>query len=233
MNKTIAILQSSYIPWLGYFDMINQVDEFILYDDTQFTKRDWRNRNWIKTAEGGQWLTIPVETKGKFHQKISDVKISDKTWWKTHWKTIHHHYGNSPYFKEYKTSMEKLYEDCSEIENLSVVNHHFISALCDALSIKTKISSTVDYEQKDLYKTERLVDLCQQAGANNYLSGPKAQHYLDETLFLAANITVNYINYSCYKPYPQLYGDFTQHVSIIDLLFNTGPEAQHYIKQKS
>src|SRR5687767_6951143 len=101
MKKKIAILQSTYIPWKGYFDLINQVDEFVLYDDMQYTRRDWRNRNKIKTKKGPEWLTIPVEVKGKYFQKISETVISDETWPEKHWQTILHTYGRSPFFGFY------------------------------------------------------------------------------------------------------------------------------------
>src|SRR6266542_1166967 len=139
MTKKVAILQSSYIPWKGYFDLINLVDEFILFDDMQYTRRDWRNRNIIKTPKGPIWLTIPVEVKGKYYQKIKDTIISDPNWGKTHWATVVHNYSKARYFAMYREVFENLYLN-SEEKFLSRVNYLFLSAICEILGIKTKIS---------------------------------------------------------------------------------------------
>jgi hypothetical protein len=104
--KTIAIVQSNYIPWKGYFDLIARVDEFILYDDMQYTRRDWRNRNLIKTAQGLQWLTIPVDVKGKYFQRINETQISDANWAEVHWKSIVHTYARAPFFAQYKDTFQ-------------------------------------------------------------------------------------------------------------------------------
>ena len=114
--KKVAILQSNYIPWKGYFDIINLVDEFILYDDMQYTRRDWRNRNQIKTVDGVKWLTIPVDTKGKFFQKINETKVSDHKWAEAHWKAICLNYAKAPYFKTYEPLFEELYRKAGEME---------------------------------------------------------------------------------------------------------------------
>src|SRR3984957_9073742 len=124
--KKIAILQSNYIPWKGYFDLIRSVDEFILYDDVQFTKNDWRNRNQVKSSQGPQWLTIPVLTKGKLAQKIKDTRISDRTWAINHWKAIQNYYSKSAHLKDYQTLFESTYAQCASIELLSEVNFKFI-----------------------------------------------------------------------------------------------------------
>ncbi len=136
MAKSVAIVQSNYIPWRGYFDLINSVDEFILYDDVQYTIRDWRNRNIIKTAQGPKWLTIPVEVKGKYHQKIKDTAISDPGWARKHWATIVHSYSRAPYFAKYRELFENLYLG-SEDKMLSGINHRFLSAICLLLEIGT------------------------------------------------------------------------------------------------
>src|SRR4026207_404505 len=109
MSKTIAVVQSNYIPWRGYFDLINSVDEFILYDDVQYTIRDWRNRNIIKTSRGSLWLTIPVRVKGKYYQKIKDTKIGDPEWNQRHWTSITHNYAKARYFRQYRETFEELY----------------------------------------------------------------------------------------------------------------------------
>ena len=132
--KRVAIVQSNYIPWKGYFDMIDMVDEFILYDDAQYTRRDWRNRNKIKTSSGLQWLTIPVEVKGKYHQKIKDVVINHPDWTKKHWAAITHNYSKANFFKDFKSLFEELYLGCEE-KYLSVINYRFIIAINQMLGI--------------------------------------------------------------------------------------------------
>jgi len=227
MNKRIAIVQSNYIPWRGYFDLISQVDEFILFDDAQYTKRDWRNRNQIKTRNGPIWLTIPVEVKGKRSQKIKDTRISDSGWGPRHWKSIVHNYSQAKYFSQYKDLFEKLYLDRSEIL-LSQVNYKFLSAICELLNIRTKLTWSSDYRWVE-GKTERLIDLCKQAGANEYLSGPAARGYMNEELMSREGIALRYMDYSGYPEYEQLYPPFAPRVSVIDLIFNEGPDAQRFI----
>jgi len=227
MSKTIAVVQSNYIPWRGYFDLINSVDEFILYDDVQYTIRDWRNRNIIKTSSGPLWLTIPVEVKGKYFQKIKDTRISDSTWRRRHWATIVHSYSRAKYFPVQKELFEELYLQADD-KLLSHINYRFIVAICRILGIRTTISWSMDY---DLIgdKTERLVHLCQQAGATAYVSGPSAKAYLNEGLFRSEGIAVSYMDYSGYREYPQLYPPFQSQVSIVDLIFNEGPQATDYM----
>jgi hypothetical protein len=228
MSKKVAIVQSNYIPWRGYFDLINSVDEFILYDDMQYTIRDWRNRNLIKTANGPLWLTIPVEVKGKYFQKIKDVTVSDPQWARKHWASITHSYSKAPCFPTYKELFADLYGRAEE-RLLSMINHRFISAICRLLGIRTAISWSMDYELVG-DKTEKLVNLCKQAGATHYLSGPAAKSYLVEESFNREGISVSYIDYSGYPEYSQLYPPFEPGVSILDLIFNEGPDAATYMK---
>jgi hypothetical protein len=228
MSKKVAIVQSNYIPWRGYFDLINSVDEFILYDDMQYTIRDWRNRNLIKTANGPLWLTIPVEVKGKYFQKIKDVTVSDPQWARKHWASITHSYSKARHFPEHKELFAVLYSDPEE-RLLSKINHRFISAICQFLGLKTTISWSMDYEV-DGDKTEKLVNLCKQAGATHYLSGPAAKTYLVEQPFTEEGISVSYMDYSGYRDYNQLYPPFEPKVSVLDLIFNEGTEATRYMK---
>jgi hypothetical protein len=227
MGKRIAILQSNYIPWKGYFDLIDSVDEFILYDTAQFTKNDWRNRNKIKTSGGVLWLSIPV--RHSFGQLIQDTTISDSTWARTHWRSLSQAYAKTAYFKMYKPVFEDLYKKCSAESKLSNVNFLFIKEICSILGIKTAISWSRDYRLVD-GQTERLVDLCRQLGAGEYLSGPAAGNYIEPDLFARENIKLTYVDYSGYPEYPQLYPPFEHGVSIVDLIFNTGPEAGIYRK---
>src|SRR5437762_5057076 len=180
MSKKVALVQSNYIPWKGYFDLINLADEFILFDSMQYTRRDWRNRNKIKSPQGEMWLTIPVEVKGKYLQKINETAISDPTWNRVHWKTVSHIYSRAPYFHLYRALFEDLYLGSNE-RLLSQINHKFIVAICELLGINTRISWSTDYRLLE-GKTERIVDLCKQAGADEYISGPTANDYTDEEL---------------------------------------------------
>ncbi len=226
--KKVAIVQSSYIPWKGYFDLINQVDEFVLYDDVQFTRRDWRNRNLIKTRTGARWLTVPVSVKGKYHQKIREVTVSDPAWAAAHWKSIVHGYAQAPHFRTYREAFEELFLGCRE-RYLSAVNFRFIRAICALLGIRTPISWSMDYALAP-GKSERLAGICRQAGACEYLSGPSARSYLRPEVFEAQGIRVVYADYGAYPPYRQMFPPFEHGVSIVDLILNEGPNAPRFMK---
>ena len=228
-RKRVAIVQSNYIPWKGYFDLINSVDEFVLYDDVQYTKRDWRNRNMIKTATGLQWLSVPIDVKGRYLQKICEARISDATWQKKHWASIVGAYAKASGFQEGRDLLEPLYGS-SKFVHLSEMNRVFLQALCRFLGIATKISVSMDYKIDGEDKTEKLVSLCKQAGATDYLSGPSAKCYMSESLFHSEGITVSYFDYSGYREYRQLHGAFEHGVSVIDLIMNEGLGANQFLK---
>lgn len=228
MPKRVAIVQSSYVPWKGFFDLINSVDELILLDDVQFTRRDWRNRNRVKTPRGVAWLTIPVQVKGQYHQKICETRVVGPDWRQTHWKTLRTCYGRAGHFREYAGRIEELYDTC-DYDRLSDINHHFITAICDILGINTKITWSMSREKPD-DRVGRIVELCRQAEATEYLSGPSAASYLDQAHFDRLDIRVRWMDYSGYPEYPQLFPPFDHHVTILDLLFNTGPAATSYMK---
>lgn len=225
--KKIAILQSNYIPWKGYFDMIAAVDEFILYDDMQYTRRDWRNRNQLKTPQGLQWLTVPVRVKGKYFQTIRETEIDGADWAEAHWKSIVQNYRRAPYFEEVAELFEPLYR--KDYTYLSVLNRTFLEAACNYLGVTTKISSSWDYALID-GKTERLADLCVQAGGTEYISGPAAKDYIDERIFSERGVRLTWFDYAGYPEYPQLWGDFVHGVTILDLLFNCGKDASRYMR---
>lgn len=231
MAKRVAIVQSNYVPWKGYFDLIGMVDEFVLLDDAQFTKRDWRNRNLIKTASGSQWLTIPVQVSGRYHQRIDETQIADASWAGRHWETLRHAYSRARFFPWASELLEPLYGD-SGAEPLSVVNRRFLVRICEALGITTQLSWSTDYCANGA-STDRLVDLCVQSGASEYLSGPAARAYLDESIFAAAGVTVTWMDYEGYAEYPQLHPPFDHRVSIVDLLFNVGPDASAYALRRA
>jgi hypothetical protein len=204
------------------------VDEFILYDDRQFTKRDWRNRNVIKTAQGPRWLTIPVQVKGRYTQRIDETLVSDLDWPNQHWQVIAQSYRAAPHFKQLEDTIGSLYAAPSE-QGLSEINRRFLDAMCALLGIRTRLTWSMDYPAEGS-KTDRLVSLCRLAGATDYLSGPAAKAYIEDAKFEAAGVELTYMDYSGYREYPQLHGNFEHGVSIIDLLFNTGEEAPTYLK---
>ncbi|WP_211451720.1 WbqC family protein [Collimonas antrihumi] len=227
-NKKIAIVQSNYIPWKGYFDMIAAVDEFILYDDMQYTRRDWRNRNQIKTPQGQQWVTVPVKVKGKYLQTIRETEIDGADWADAHWKAVAQNYRRAPHFEEVAALFEPLYRG-RQYTHLSALNRALIEAVCAYLGITTKISNSWDYVLIE-GKTERLADLCAQAMGSEYISGPAARDYIEEHLFVERGIKLGWFDYAGYPEYPQLWGDFTHGVTILDLLFNCGKDASRYMR---
>ena len=227
MGKTAAIVQSCYVPWKGYFDLINSADVFVLYDDVQYTRRDWRNRNRIKTAAGPRWLTIPVQVKGRYHQRICDVTVSDPGWSAQHWKSIQHAYARAPYFARYAEALENVYQSCTE-SALTTINERFLRAMCEWFDIATPILRSDTFSLPE-DRSERLIEICRQLNATRYLSGPSAKAYIDEQQFADAGIDVVWMDYGGYREYPQLHAPFVHEVSALDLLLNTGPDAKRYL----
>jgi hypothetical protein len=224
---TAAILQSNYIPWKGYFDIMMMADTFIIYDEVQYTKNDWRNRNKIKTANGPIWLTIPVKQE-KLAQRIIDTQVSYNNWRRKHWQSISISYAKAPYFKQYRDVFEELYLGSTETF-LSKINVEFFIAIKEILNIDTKLVWSHDLNLIE-GKTERLVDLCQKVGADEYMSGLAAKEYLQTDLFDEANIKVSWMDYAGYPEYQQLYPPFDHAVAVLDLIFNEGPNAASYMK---
>jgi len=226
MVKKIAILQSNYIPWKGYFDLINLVDEFIILDDVQYTKNDWRNRNLIKTGHGLKWLTIPVQ-QISLGQCIKDIEICDNKWSKKHWTSLSQAYSKAKYFHEYKEIFEYLYME-TKYKYLSDVNYQFIIAINNILKIKTRIRRSTEFHST-ARKTGRVLDICKQCNATEYVSGPAAKAYFDLEMAERENIKITWMDYNNYKEYSQLYSSFEHNVTVLDLLFSTGPNAMEYI----
>lgn len=226
--KKIAIVQSNYIPWKGYFDLIAAVDEFILYDEVQYTRRDWRNRNQIKTPHGVQWLTVPVKVKAQFDQTISETEVDGARWAKDHWKALLQNYRPAACFKEIASWLEPLYQT-ETLTHLTHVNHRFMNAICAYLGITTPLRHSRDYPLSE-GRSERLADLCVSAGGAEYVSGPAAKDYLDETVFVDRGVKLTWFDYMGYPAYPQLWGEFVHEVTILDLLFNCGKKAPHYMR---
>jgi len=228
-TKTVAIVQSNYVPWKGYFDLIRSADEFVLYDDVQYTRRDWRNRNRIKTADGTQWLTIPVEVKGKYEQTIRLTRVTEAGWAENHRTRLRHAYGKAPFYAAYHDAIDDAYAEAGRREFLTEINDLLIRRVCELLGIETRITDCAAYRLDNPDPSGRLLDICLQAGATEYLSGPAARAYMDESLFARAGVAVRYMDYAGYPEYPQLYDAFDHAVSVLDLLFMTGPRAREYL----
>lgn len=226
--KRIAILQSNYIPWKGYFDLIAKVDEFVIYDQMQYTKNDWRNRNKIKTHTGVEWLTIPVRVEN-LNQKINETQIFDINWAKKHKTSLQTNYSKAKCFNETKDFIFDLYDTASKFKFLSEINYIFIKSICEYLCINTEITFSTSYNLIE-GKTERLVDLCLQANASHYISGPSAKSYIDEALLINENVKIEWMDYSGYQEYNQLFLPFEHGVSILDLIFNLGDKSKEYLK---
>lgn len=228
-GRTVGIVQSNYIPWKGYFDLIASVDEFVLYDDVQYTRRDWRNRNRIKTAQGPLWLTIPVQVSGKYLQRIRDVVVDEGNWAEKHWRSIVHHYAAAPAASDHRSALEELYRTAPQ-RWLTEINEHFLVGVCRLLGIDTRFrrSSELDLSGE---RSERLAGICRQLGASTYVSGPAARAYLDESRFEAEGIRVEWADYSGYPEYRQLHPPFDHYVSIVDLLLNEGRDARRFLKR--
>ena len=225
--KRIAVLQSNYIPWKGYFDLIAAVDEFVFYDEVQYTKNDWRNRNRIRTPHGVQWLSIPVG--GSIHRPIDRVEILDSDCGASHWRRLAANHARAAHFDEVAAWLAPLY--LSHAWNRLVdVNHRLIAAVCGFLGITTPLTRSSDYRLEG-DRNQRLASLCAQAGATTYVSGPAARGYLDPVAFAREGVEVAWFDYAGYATYPQLWdGPFVHEVSIVDLLFNCGPDAPAFMK---
>ncbi|MGB2662315.1 MAG: WbqC family protein [Candidatus Omnitrophota bacterium] len=222
----VAIHQPQYLPWLGYFDKMDQSDVFVLLDDVQYKKNEWQNRNKVRNTKNWHWLTVPVLFK--FKQKVNEVKINNKqNWREKHLKSIKLNYSRAPYFEKYISFFRESY--LKEWEYLVDLNLHFIHYLKDALEIKAELvrSSALNVKGK---KTERLIGICRHLGADTYLSGAGAKDYLDEEQFKKSGITLKFQNYT-HPEYLQTYDGFEPYMSVIDLLFCHGRDSLNIIKE--
>jgi len=221
-----AIVQSSYIPWKGYFDLIHDVDTFVFFDDVQFTTRDWRTRNRIKTPNGPLWLTIPAGNRTD--RLICEVQLEDSSWQRKHWASIQHNYVKAPFFNAYEELFKGIYLDRTW-HSLSELNQYLTRLIAtEFLGIQTEFRDSREF-QAEGKRQDRLISLLQRMGATHYVSGPSARNYIDPLQFEAARIGLSYHDYPDYPQYPQLYPPFEPTVSILDLLFNVGPQARHFI----
>ncbi|MEM7600885.1 MAG: WbqC family protein [Verrucomicrobiota bacterium] len=219
----VGIIQSNYIPWRGYFDLIDQVDLFVFHDDLQYTKNDWRNRNKILTARGPIWLTIPCGSNEK--RLICEVEIADRKWQRRHWNQICANYANASFFGEFAPFFEDFF--LSDMWNsLSELNQYLIERISrEFLGSTTEFldSRELKLEKK---KGERVLEILDKVNAGSYLSGPAAKDYIAEEEFEAAGIELGWMDYSHYLPYKQVFDGYREDVSIVDLLFNVGREAR-------
>ena len=225
----VAILQSNYIPWRGYFDLISKVDEFVIYDTCQYTVNDWRNRNQVKTRQGLVWLTIPVLTKGRTGQLIDEAQFEDRSWVKKHVKTIEQVLGRSPHFDVVQRLLADAFAEVGDTRRLHDVNVTLIRALSDALALDTRITLDRDHGELDGSPSDQVAELAHRVGATSYLTGPRGLDYLEVGPFAERGIELEVIDYSSLDEYPQMFGDFAPTVSVLDLLANCGPDAsQHF-----
>ncbi|MFZ5652548.1 MAG: WbqC family protein [Bacillota bacterium] len=215
----IGILQPGYLPWLGFFEQLYRSDIFVIYDDVQYDKNGWRNRNRIKTPNGIQWLTVPVLLKGDSKSLIRDVKINNQeSWRKKHCQSIKTNYSKSKFYNHYFYLFEKVYS--KEWNFLIDLDMELIYVLCDLLGLKRKIVYSSDLGvQGD--KNERLIKICKKFGASIFYEGHAGKDYIDKKVFIESGIEVKFQDYR-HPEYNQLYGDFVPYLSVIDLLFNEG-----------
>lgn len=227
---SIAILQSNYLPWKGYFDLIASVDTFVVYDIVQYTKNDWRNRNRIKTPAGSRWLTVPVKHLG-LGQPINEVEVADRDILGKHWMTISQNYRKAPAFREMRAQVEPLF-DRTAPELLTDLNVELLGSFAGLLGIDTPIVRSEAFTVGE-DRNQRLVEICQQAGADRYLSGPAARSYLDESLFAAEGIEVAWMDYAGYPEYEQPHPPFDHFVSVVDLVLSAGARAGELLRKES
>lgn len=223
---TGVILQPSYVPWRGYFHLIQRADVFVFLDDVQYTQRDWRNRNILKGPQGPQWITVPVVTKGRRLQSIMDVEIDNSTnWRREHLAAIRRCYARAPYFSDYIGTLETQYG--REWKNLCELDIELTQLIAQWLGLDTRFvrSSDLDITAS---RTQRLVGICKRLGVTRYISGPSGRSYIDEAEFEREQIELVYHSYD-YPEYSQSFGAFLPHVTAIDLLCNCGDRSAEHI----
>ncbi len=228
MTKRVAVVQSNYIPWIGYFDLINSVDHFVFLDDVQYTSRDWRNRNKIVTSNGVAWLTIPIDATSTSNQaQISEVRLANEKWKEKHIEVVRRNYSRSNHFSEFFHQFESMMLEESDIY-LSRFNQRITKRLCSLLGIQTEMVDSSVFPTSGR-KSEKLIELCLKLNATTYVSGRSAQNYLDIELFKRNGISVEWFDYS-YFSYSQLWNVRDSKVSIIDPIFQVGNDCLKKIK---
>ncbi len=226
----IAIMQPTYLPWLGYFDLLDQVDLFVLLDSVQFTKRSWQQRNRIKTPRGLEWLTVPVAVSGRYHQTIQEASIEDAGFWKKHVRAIELNYRRAAHFSDTFAGLASVYENGAPWDRLVDLNTRLIEWLAERLGIPTSVrtASSLGVEGK---RSGLLAEICQELGATEYLSALGSAVYLLGEMheFTGRGIEVRFHNYS-HPGYEQLFPPFAPYASVIDLLLNEGPRSLEIIR---
>ncbi|WP_338864185.1 WbqC family protein [Myxococcus stipitatus] len=226
-GHTVAVLQSNYLPWKGYFDIIHDVDTFIFYDDVQYTHKDWRNRNRVKTPKGAAWLAVPMGPDSR-QRRICDALIDGDAWARKHWETLCLHYERTPYFERHAPLLREVYLERTWT-HLSELNQYLVRRIAqEHLGIQTRFRDSREWSLTGA-KQERLLDLLRQAGATRYVSGPAARDYLHQEAFDAAGIELIYKDYAGYPEYPQVHPPFEHAVTVLDVLFHLGPDAPNAI----
>ena len=222
----IAAHQPQYLPWLGFFDKIDSSDAFVLLETVQFKKNEWQNRNRIKTAQGWQWLSIPV--MHRFGQVISEIQINNtQRWQHKHIQSLTQNYSRAPFFSEYQPALEALL--LKKWEYLSELNISLIQLLCEWLGIETPCYAASELGDFTADPDQRLIEITSSLGGNTYLAGAGGREYMRLDLFQKAGIEVMFQEYR-HPEYNQLHGDFVSNLSVIDLLFNYGPEGRRILK---
>lgn len=222
----MAIIQSGYLPWKGQFDIMHDVDLFVFLDDVQFTLRDWRTRNRIKTGHGPAWLTIPTGSHRDLC--IDEVRLEDPKWQARHWATLRHVYGRAPHFARYQAFFEDLYLG-HRWESLSTLNQHLTQTIArEFLGLGTEFMDARPLGTHGR-KTPRLLQILKKVGAEVYITGPTTRAYLDVDLLAQEGVTSIFKDFEGYPEYPQAHPPFEHKVSVVDLLFNAGPDAPGFI----
>jgi len=224
----VTILQPSYLPWLGFFEQMSRADKFVLLDDVQYTRRDWRNRNRIRVKESWVWLTVPVQQKRRFSQSLLETRIDNSLpWRRKHLETLRQHYCKAPFFEKYFPRCQQVYEkDWTFLFDLCLET---INLIKEEMGIETPLLRSSEMKPGG-EKTERLVSICRELGATHYLSGESGSNYIAEEDFSSQGIALEYQNYE-HPVYPQRYTGFVPHLSAIDLLFNCGEQSLGILKQ--
>ena len=227
--RRVAIIQSNYIPWRGYFDFIRSADLFVFYDDVQYSTGSWRNRNRLKTSTGPEWITVPVNASLSRAIDQTPIASAGYDWRARHRRQIEQSLGPAPYFGDALRIWEAATH--GDFASISALNIRLTHALNEYLGIRTRSVQSREFHLAG-HKTERLIELLRRLGADAYLSGPSARQYLDEAAFRAAGIQLEYKTYD-YAPYPQLWGAFEGAVSILDLIANTGAGAPGHLASRT
>ncbi len=224
----VTILQPSYLPWLGFFEQMSRSDKFVLLDDVQYTRRDWRNRNRIRVRENWIWLTVPVQQKSRFSQSLLETRIDNSvSWRRKHLETLRQHYCKAPFFEKYFPRCQQVYEkDWTFLFDLCLET---INLIKEEMGIETPLLRSSEMKPGG-EKTERLVSICRELGATHYLSGESGSNYIAEEDFSSQDIALEYQNYE-HPVYPQRYTGFVPHLSAIDLLFNCGEQSLGILNQ--